>query len=562
MHSAIASTTDTLHGITSRTGGTHIASEVLRLNAAVCAAADGQLDGRAQPGDFGAMLMSAADGIALETSTLSKRDVHVTSVPASPSGGQSSVSQPATLADAARLMASGAVTSESLTLAAIARAQAVQPHHRPFIALHAEAAVAQAQERDRERRSGMARSALHGIPLAHKDCFERNGAPMTVGSKVPVLPVQGVTATVLTRLSVAGAVDLGPLNMNEMVCGPTGQNPHFGDCTNAWDSNRISGGSSSGSAVAVALGAAFGSLGSDTGGSIRLPASMNGVFGLKPTYGLVSRHGCFPRAFSLDCVGPIARTAEDCALLLTAIAGHDAADPTNLPAPVHDYAGALLQTADRNSRIGILTETGALDDGVAATFDGFVTTAALHYGALRHAPFESRDACYAMGDIISKVEAATLHGAWMRRYPERYSQAVYSRTEPGLHVPAVRYLEALSMRARLLDDFLRGPMAQCDVLLLPTVPIPVPTREAADMEHGDRVFDVVAALTRFTRAFNYLGLPVLSMPIGLDGNGMPIGVQLVARPFGEARLLAMAHALSGDIDWQRTSLNNLRNRHD
>lgn len=560
MHHAIESTANALHGIGSRTGGTHIASEVLRLNAAVRTAADGQLDSRMQPGDFGALLMTASDVYALDDSAAPTRDVRAPS--SQPLTESPEENQPATLADAMRMIAAGAITSESLTRRAVARARVAQARHRPFIALHAEAAIAHAQACDRERLAGKARGALHGIPLAHKDCFERGGAPMSVGSNVPAMPAHAVTATVLARLSAAGAVDLGPLNMNEMVCGPTGQNPHFGDCTNAWDSARISGGSSSGSAVAVALGAAFGSLGSDTGGSIRLPASMNGVFGLKPTYGLVSRHGCFPRAFSLDCVGPLARTAEDCALLLTAIAGQDAADPTSLPAPALDYAGALLQTADRGSRIGTLTEHDALDDGIAAAFAAFMVTATSRYGAPKQAAFEDRDACYAMGDIVSKVEAATLHGSWMRRYPDRYSQAVYSRTEPGLHIPAVRYLEALSLRARLLDDFLRGPMVNCDVLMLPTVPIPVPTREAADMEHGDRVFDVVAALTRLTRAFNYLGLPVLSMPVGLDGNGMPIGVQLIGRPFAEARLLAMAHALSGDIGWQRTSMNLLRNRHD
>jgi aspartyl-tRNA(Asn)/glutamyl-tRNA(Gln) amidotransferase subunit A len=153
-------------------------------------------------------------------------------------------------------------------------------------------------------------------------------------------------------------------------------------------------------------------------------------------------------------------------------------------------------------------------------------------------------ACYAMSDIMSKVEAATLHGQWMRENPQLYSQAVYSRTEPGLHIPAVRYLETLTARSRLLDAFLDGPMAHADVLLCPTIPVPVPTRIEADMEAKGRVFGVVPMLTCLTRPFNYLGVPVLTMPMGKDSAGMPMGVQLVGRPLGEARLLSLAHALS------------------
>jgi aspartyl-tRNA(Asn)/glutamyl-tRNA(Gln) amidotransferase subunit A len=165
-----------------------------------------------------------------------------------------------------------------------------------------------------------------------------------------------------------------------------------------------------------------------------------------------------------------------------------------------------------------------------------------------------------MADVMSKVEAATLHSPWMRERPAAYSQAVYSRTEPGLHVPAARYVEALNARASILREMLAGPLRDADVLLCPTMPVPVPTRLEADMEAAGRVFSVVPRLTVLTRPFNYLGLPVLTMPMGLDAQGIPAGVQLVGRPFGEARLLAMAQALSADIGWSAHPLDRVPGR--
>jgi aspartyl-tRNA(Asn)/glutamyl-tRNA(Gln) amidotransferase subunit A len=455
------------------------------------------------------------------------------------------------IAAAAAALRAGAFTSETLTQAALQRAASAQPVLNAFIEIRADAALAEARERDREAAAGRWRGPLHGIPLAHKDCFERAGRPMTVGSKV-LEPVAGQrTATALDRLDAAGAVDLGPLNMNEMVAGPTGQNPHFGDCRNSRAPSRISGGSSSGSGAAVGAGLVFGSLGSDTGGSIRLPASANGLFGLKPTYGRVSRAGCFPRAFSLDCVGPLARTAHDCALLLDVVAGIDPLDPSSVAAPVPRYAQALGSAA-ADSRIAVLRTATEVHPDIAAAFERLQQAARARYGAAPQVGFDQLAACYAMADIFSKVEAAALHGPWMRERTERYSQAVYSRTEPGLHVPAVRYVEALNARAAILREFLDGPLAAADVLLCPTVPVPVPTRAEADMEAQGKVFGVVTLLTPLTRPFNYLGVPVLTMPMGLDRHGMPMGAQLIGRPFGELRLLAVAQALAADIGWDST----------
>jgi aspartyl-tRNA(Asn)/glutamyl-tRNA(Gln) amidotransferase subunit A len=442
------------------------------------------------------------------------------------------------------------ISSEELTRRALDRAVQTQPTLNAFIAISADSAIAQAKQLDLEAASGKWRGPLHGIPLAHKDCFEREGLPMTVGSKVTGTDLGRKTASALQRLNQAGAVDLGPLNMNEMVAGPTGQNPHFGNCCNSWDPDRISGGSSSGSGSAVGAGVIYGALASDTGGSTRLPASMNGLFGMKGTYGRVSRAGCFPRAFSLDCVGPIARSAEDCAILLQALAGWDPLDASSIDAPVPNYL-SVLESAGQGSRWAVLEGIAAYHPEIERVFEFFIEAIQKRFGDVGRVRSNEIATCYAMADIFSKVEAATLHGNWMRERRDLYSQAVFSRTEPGLHVPAVRYLEALQMRAKILHEFLHGTMRDLDILVCPTMPIPVPTHEEADVETPGRVFGVVTALTPLVRPFNYLGLPSLTMPIGVDSAGMPIGAQLVGRPFAEARLLSVAHQLTADIGWNR-----------
>jgi len=512
-----------------------LAAELERLNSAVRANA-GSLSPYSQPADYQRTLLHERD----RGDAALPRDVQEPLVVRkAPMNGHMTLSQ------AAKMIADGEVTSEQLTAKAIARATECQPSLNAFIDIWADKAMTQARAADAERARGQSRGALHGIPLAHKDCFEIHGHAATIGSRArPAIPA-ALDARAIHLLNAAGAVTVGVLNMNEMVAGPTGQNPIFGDCCNALEPRRISGGSSSGSGAAVASGAVFASLGSDTGGSIRLPASVHGLFGLKPTYGRISRSGCFPRAFSLDCVGPLARTAEDCALVLQAVAGLDPEDPSSLDAAVPQYP-ALLDVAAEHSRVAVLGLAGkdACSPEISSIFCAFVGRVERLFGTVRETGFPQLSACYAMGDLISKVEAATLHSQWMRADPDAYSQAVYSRTEPGLHMPAVRYLEATMVRARVLLEFLAGPMSNADILLCPTIPVPVPLRVDADMEKQGSVFNVVTEITRLTRPFSYLGLPVLTMPIGVDANGMPVGAQVIGRPLAEARLLSFAHQMS------------------
>jgi len=533
----VSASTSQMHGIVSRTDASTLASELERLNNAVLSQSVARgISPFSQPADFQRHLIAAADTLTVTTKA------HKVSQRNFDSQGLN------TITEAAAALRDGRITCEALTANALALASRTQPTLNAFIEIWADKALAQAKKCDQELSSGHDRGVLHGIPLAHKDCFEMIGHAATIGSKAHSPQPSSRDAEIIQRLEAAGSVNIGTLNMNEMVAGPTGQNPIFGDCANAIDPTKISGGSSSGSGASVAAGVVFGSIGSDTGGSIRLPASVNGLFGLKPTYGRVSRNGCFPRAFTLDCPGPLTRTAKDCAILLKAVAGHDPQEPSTLAAPVLDYP-ALLDSAAQGSRIGILDLPDAYKSHaqVQRAFELFVEKIERSFGKVALLAFPNIDACNAMGDVISKVEAATLHGQWMRKNPSAYSQAVFSRTEPGLHLPAARYLEALLLRSGVFEEFVQGPLKQADIVLCPTLPIPVPTRVDADMEKPGSVFGVVATLTRLTRPFSYLGLPVLSMPIGVDSSGMPVGAQVIGRPLSEARLLSFAHCLS-DVD--------------
>lgn len=522
-----------MHGIASRTDPQILTQDAVRLNQAVQQATIAGIDPFLQPAHFQTLLLKEADRPSanqIDDQTPHKQIEHRQHTDAS------------SLVETAKRLRTGQVTCVELAQQAIDRAVRTQPSLNAFIEIWGEKALDSAHQRDRELQTGYDRGVLHGIPLAHKDCFNISGHTATIGSKARQGPPSENNAHVIECLNQNGAINLGSLNLSEMVAGPTGQNPIFGDCCNAIDPTRISGGSSSGSGSAVASGAIFGSMGSDTGGSIRIPASVHGLFGLKPTYGRISRAGCFPRAYSVDCPGPLARSAQDCAALLQAVAGYDAADPSTLSAQVPDYLG-LLEVAGLGSRIATLS-FGSDDQyapDVSQVFDTFIHETQERFGLVSQVTYPDVRRCNALSEVISKVEAAAVHAQWMRKNPQRYSQSVYTRTETGMHIPAVRYMESLIFRIEVLQSFLREHMRDIDLLICPTIPIPTPLRSEIDMERPQVTFETVAALTRLTRPFNYLGLPVLTMPIGQDANGMPVGAQIIGRPLAEARILSFAH---------------------
>jgi len=450
------------------------------------------------------------------------------------------------LSEVAAAISSGAIASVAATQACLDRIAALDGRVNSFIRVDAEQALATAAECDRDAAEGKLRGPLHGVPLAHKDMFDRLGKVSTGGSRILADRVADRTATILQRLDRSGAIDLGTLNLSEFAAGPTGHNVHYGDCHNAFDHAFIAGGSSSGPAAAVASRLVFAALGSDTGASVRVPAAVNGLTGMKPTYGRVSRHGAMPRSWSLDHVGPLARSARDLALIYGVIAGSDPDDPTTLNQPDVESPKFGSNAVIRGLRIGMLK--GAVELGVhpeiAQTLETTGATLKQMGATLVQITLPDLQPLYATAEIIVKSEAAAIHRNWLQTRPQDYGAHVRARIEAGLAITATQYIDALRLRPILARDFIASVFGSCDVMLLPTIPMPVPTIAETDVERrgGEEILAVVGQITRFTRPLSLIGLPVVTAPCGFSQNGLPIGFQFAGRPFQEARLMEVVDA--------------------
>lgn len=460
-----------------------------------------------------------------------------------------SLSDPAllTLTEVAQALASKKLSSRDATQACLDRIARAQPKLNAFMAIEPESALAAADAADAALANGERKGPLHGVPLAHKDMYYETGFVVTCGSNIRRDFVASTTSTALQRLKDAGQVRLGTLQMSEFAYGPTGHNAHYGAVRNPWGLDHITGGSSSGSGSAVAARLTFAALGSDTGGSIRMPAHFCGVTGLKTTVGLVSRAGAMPLSHSLDTVGPLARTAEDCALLTGLMAGADPADPTASHRPVPDYLASTRQPLQGLS-IGIPKSfyVDDLDPEVARVLDD--TKSALAREGVRIAEVELPDQrqLSAAAQLVLAVEAAGFHGQWMRERPQDYGPQVLMRLQNALAIPAVTYLEAMRWRGVALAEFVAA-VAGVDAVLAPVSPVPAPTIAESDVGNSLNAEAVIQRLTRFTRPINYLGLPSLALPCGFSNAGLPIGLQLIGRPFDEATLLRIG------AGWQRAT---------
>lgn len=436
--------------------------------------------------------------------------------------------------------------------AALARMKAVHPRLNCLVRSDDESALAGALLADKELARGALRGPLHGVPMAHKDMYYRRGVASSCGSKIVRERPATSTATALERLDSAGAIQFGVLNMAEFAFNPTGHNWHFGHCRNAWDASRITGGSSSGSGTAVAARATFAALGSDTGGSIRVPAHFCGVSGIKPTYGRVSRAGAMPLSFSLDTVGPLARTVEDCALLLQVMAGPDARDPTCEVRPVPDYVGSLERPV-AGLRIGRPRRFfhDDCDPEIAAALQASLETFKRLGATVVDVDIPDITPWNFAGTLILSAEAAAYHGNWLRTRPLDYSDQVRGRLEQGLAIPAASYLDALRLRPVALREFCAQVFAQVDVFHAPVVSFQTPTIEETDLSAGPEVVAMLGRLTRLTRPGNFLGLPAVSLNAGFTKAGMPIGMQLLAAPHDDATALRAGHAFQKATDWHK-----------
>lgn len=418
---------------------------------------------------------------------------------------------------------------------------------RAFVTPTVESARAAASRADELATHGEAQGLLHGIVVAIKDNVEVAGVRCTAGSAFFADHVPREDAPVVACLRRAGAILIGKTNLHEFAYGGTNQNEHYGRCRNPWDETRLPGGSSGGSAVAVAAGMCDVALGTDTGGSIRMPAALNGICGLRPTAGAVSNRGSFPVSPPHDTIGPLARRIIDLATVYAVIAGPDAADPTAAPEPPPDVLGRL---ADGIEGIRILMPSrwiaAEADPEVAAAVRDAAEVLAGCGALVEEGDLPGVDQAQARLMPIIYADAAAYHKERLAREPGRFGGDVRKRLEPGLALGATDYAASLRWLERWRCDAEQMFRDRCDVVLTPTVPCPAPP-----IEGDDDIIGVTSRLTRFTWAWPAARLPALSLPCGFDAAGVPIGMQLAGARWSEPLLLRLGHAYQAATNWHR-----------
>ncbi len=455
------------------------------------------------------------------------------------------------LTGVAEEIAAKRLSSHEVTRACLHRIAQWQPRLNAFMAVEAEAALKAADEADAALARGTLRGPLHGVPLAHKDMYYDAGKVVTCGSLIRRDFVATTTSTALQRLKDAGSIRLGSLQMAEFAYGPTGHNSHYGPVHNPWSVDHITGGSSSGSGSAVAARLTFAALGSDTGGSVRMPAHFCGVTGLKTTCGRVSRAGAMPLSQSLDTVGPLARSAEDCALLLGLTAGPDPEDPTTSHAPVADYLAATREPM-KGVKIGVPAAfyVDDLDAEVARVLEQTIAALKREGAVIKQVELPDQRQLSAACQLLLAVEAAAFHKRWLIERPQDYSPQVLMRLQNGLAIPGVTYLETMRWRGPALAAHVAAT-SEVDAVLAPVAPMPAPTIAESDVGNSPGAEAVIQRLTRFTRPINYLGLPSLAVPAGFTKAGLPVGMQLIGRSFGEATILRIGAAFQRATDFHQ-----------
>ena len=451
------------------------------------------------------------------------------------------------LGEAADLLRSGKVSPVELTQACLQRIERLDPRLNAFITVAAETALVEARHAETEIRQGRWKGPLHGIPVALKDLVDTAGVRTTAASALFNDRVPTEDAEVVRRLKAAGAVLLGKLNMHELAFGASTVVSAFGPVRNPWALEYSAGGSSAGSAASVAARLCYGAIGSDTGGSIRLPAAYCGVVGLKPTFGRVSTRGVIPLSWSLDHVGPITRRVRDAGLMLQALAGCEAEDPTCAEMPVVDYTAFAEGT---KPRLGIPRKFfyEGLHPDVQAAMSSALSALAGLTASQREVEIEAANE---ISLVVLRAEAYAYHQESLERTPELYQPETLKRIRSGAEIGASAYIIA----RRKLDELRRSVRKifdTVDLLVTPTAPVP-PFQISELLADMDSLRGKEVLTARNTRPFNTLGLPTVSVPCGFTSGGLPIGLQITGPPGGEAQVLRLAHAYEQATDWHRRS---------
>lgn len=437
----------------------------------------------------------------------------------------------------------GELGSLEATEAYLERIKRLDGGVKAYITVAADAARASARAADEALAQGRLLGSLHGVPIALKDNVDTAALRTTVGSAHFADRVPERDAEVARRLRNAGAVLLGKVTMHEFAYGATSQNPHHGFCRNPWDLDRIPGGSSGGSGAAVGAGLCAAALGTDTGGSIRIPAALNGVSGLRPTTGRVSNRGVFPITWTFDTVGPLARSIEDAALVFSVIAGHDPDDPGSVDRPVDDVLGGLDEGV-QGLRVGV--PRNFFFDGVDSDVASFVRAATELLSRCGAAVEEIELPGAELADETTTrmiwAEAYAIHRRRLEEQPELFGEDVHRRLQLGREVSGADYAE-YRQRAREWRRSLELAFRDLDLILTPATETTAPLADESEM------IETTRRLTRLTYAWTLAGLPALSVPCGFDGAGLPIGLQLASAPFREATLVQAGAAYQRETDW-------------
>ena len=454
-----------------------------------------------------------------------------------------------TVAQLAQRIRGKEVSPVEVADAFLRRIEAVEPKLNAFITRldgHARRAAAAAEA---EIMAGEYRGPFHGIPVGLKDLFWTKGVRTTSGSLLDADFVPTADSAVAARLQAAGAYCIGKLHMTEFAFDGTSRNHHYGPARNPWDTSRMAGGSSSGSGVAVASGEAPIAIGTDTGGSVRVPAALCGITGLKPTYGLVSRYGVTPLSWSMDHVGPLARTAEDAALALNALAGRDPRDRASVESPTQDYTRDL-DGGVNGLRIGVPREYvwDMVEPEVRGAFDEAMAVLESLGATVVEVSIPNLELINPAGSVVQTSEAATIHRSRLLAYGDQYDPVIRRRFESGLFIPAEAYLTAQRVRARCRQSIL-DTLESVDLLATPTTSIAAPLIEQERIVINGQEVSTREAVLRITRVFSAAGLPAVSAPCGFTSERLPIGLQLVGKPLADALVLQTAHAYQTATAW-------------